>query len=215
MNAKKKVSILAALALCVTIGGVYATWTYTSDSATIDSQHKHVAQDIAGSTSTGAAGTLKVETAGLKFVIDQADSNHHAKLVWSNTVESIPVTFMPSANASADIKTNGIAVMYYFETSGTWDFGGAVGEDNVYAIPTTKYKVAMTKVDDVDGDGIADFQGTIPKDVFTQSITLKNTLVLDTQSDYEAFKAALDGIKVGVTVAPDDGTAVEFVVSAS
>ncbi|MBE5751923.1 MAG: hypothetical protein E7357_05875 [Clostridiales bacterium] len=82
MTGKKKVGILATLALCVTVGGVYATWMYADTSAAIESQHKHLAQDLAGSTTTGAVGTLKVETAGLKFVIDQASDAHDAKLVW-------------------------------------------------------------------------------------------------------------------------------------
>lgn len=218
MTGKKKVGILATLALCVTIGGVYATWTYADTNTAIESQHKHIAVDIAGSTTTGAVGTLKVETAGLKFIIDQANANHEAYLNWSNTVTEIPVTFMPSANAGEDIKTNGINVMYTFETTGDWDFDGEGGEDAkaLYSVATGKYKVTMSKAVDEDGawidlngDGIKDFRGFIPASVFVDAIQLNDTLVLDTPADYEAFKSAMTSLLVGVTVA--DATGVDGV----
>ena len=217
MTGKRKVGILATLALCVTIGGVYATWTYADTNTAIESQHKHIAVDIAGSTTTGAVGTLKVETAGLKFIIDQANANHEAFLNWSNTVTEIHVTFMPSANAGEDIKTNGINVMYTFETTGDWDFDGAGGEDAkaLYSVATGKYKVTLTALGrDVNGDGINDFQGTIPASVFIDAIKLNDTLVLDTPSDYAAFNDALAGLKVGITVAHDTANeAVPYVES--
>ena len=142
----------------------------------------------------------------MKFIIDQANADHEAELEWSNTVESIPVTFMPSATASQEIKTNGIKVMYTFETSGTWDFDGAGGEDAkaLYSVATGKYKVELTALGrDVNGDGINDFQGTIPASVFVDAITLNGTLVLDTKSDYDTFSTALANLKVGITVAHD------------
>ena len=223
MTGKKKVGILATLALCVTVGGVYATWTYADTSTAIDSQHKHVAQDIAGATTTGAVGTLKVETAGLKFIIDQANDDHEAELVWGNTVTEIPVTFMPSTTASQEIKANGISVMYSFETSGDWDFDGeGTGEaaKALYKVREGNFKVVMSKALDGEGnwidlnnDGIEDFQGTIPAAVFIDAITLNDKLVLDTKSDYDTFKEALKNLTVGVTVAHDTtGTALEYVI---
>lgn len=221
MTGKKKVGILATLALCVTVGGVYATWTYADTNTAIDSQHKHVAQDIAGATTTGAVGTLKVETAGLKFIIDQANDAHEAELVWGNTVTEIPVTFMSSTTASQEIKANGISVMYSFETSGTWDFDGAGGEaaKALYKVREGNFKVTMSKAMedgewvDLNNDGIKDFRGFIPASVFINAITLNDKLVLDTKSDYDTFKTALDNLKVGVTVAHDTtGTALEYVI---
>ncbi|MBE5751922.1 MAG: hypothetical protein E7357_05870 [Clostridiales bacterium] len=123
----------------------------------------------------------------------------------TTATQSLPVTFMPSATASDLIKTQGINVYYTFETTGTWDFDGEGGEGAkaLYSVASDKYEVQMTLGADSNGDGIADFHGSIPVSVVTDAVKLNGTLILDTKDDYDLFKTALDGIKVGVTVAHD------------
>ena len=230
MSGKKKVSILASLALCVTIGGTYAAWIYSDENIELDPTHRHVEvrlEDLGTSTNRGTFDAL---TSGVKFVIDQqAGSAHIAELKWTNTTDKIPVYFCPSVNAQDTVKEQGVDVMFYFQTSGKWDFGGTVGEDYVYAYPTMTvtneetqqqetvaktFKVAMSAMgSDYNGDGINDFQGWIPTEFIKDSITLKNQLKLGTLDEYNAFKAKLGGnvatnINVGITIAEDDGTAV-------
>ena len=55
---KKKLSMLAALALCTTIGGVYAAWIYSTDS--IPSGYGVSNLAIAGVDYEGNAGSISV-----------------------------------------------------------------------------------------------------------------------------------------------------------
>ena len=54
----KKLSTLIALLLCVTVGGVYATWTYTSDAVDIMDVTKEAVIELENATTSGAAGTF-------------------------------------------------------------------------------------------------------------------------------------------------------------
>lgn len=230
MSGKKKVSILASLALCVTIGGTYAAWIYSDENIKLTPAHQHITGIIEDTGAPTERGTFVVSTTGTGFVIDQqAGSAHIAELKWTNTAAKIPVYFCPSVNAQDTVKEQGVDVMFYFQTSGKWNFGGTIGEDYVYAYPTMTvtneetqqqetvaktFKVAMSAMNsDYNNDGINDFQGWIPTEFIKDSITLKNELKLGTLDEYNAFKAKLGGnvvtnINVGITITEDDGTAV-------
>lgn len=75
----KKISLIAGLAMLVTVGGVFAAWTFgqftveASDTATIS-------VSVDEGTITDNAGNLAFETAGysgLKFVQDDLDENEY------------------------------------------------------------------------------------------------------------------------------------------
>ena len=61
----RAITLLLALALCVTIGGVYAVWTYagTDDIADAFAEAKVT---IADTELTGANGTYKIDLSGRK-----------------------------------------------------------------------------------------------------------------------------------------------------
>ena len=54
----KKISVLIALILCVTIGGVYAAWIYTG--STVSVAERTVSHGMATATTEGDVGILKV-----------------------------------------------------------------------------------------------------------------------------------------------------------
>lgn len=67
----KKISLLIAMILCVTIGGVYAAWTYTNPSADITDKNHEQLITIDAADQKGAAGVYKIETNVTKMSIDQ------------------------------------------------------------------------------------------------------------------------------------------------
>ena len=71
----KKISLLIAMILCVTIGGVYAAWTYTNPSADITDINHEQLITIDAAKQEGAAGTYNIETNVTKMSIDQYGSN--------------------------------------------------------------------------------------------------------------------------------------------
>ena len=113
----KKLSLLISLILCVTIGGVYATWYYPSNDVT--TRDVTIAVGLAGITNDTKAGTFTIEVADTltPFVIDQesADSKD-AVLTIADGVE-IKLVFTPEADATDEILANGVTAQWYLKNS--------------------------------------------------------------------------------------------------
>lgn len=204
----KKLSLLIALILCATIGGVYAAWTYagTDDIADAYSEAKITITDAELS---GANGTYAI-TSNLVLTIDQADKDHYAKLVFaSNDGEAIflKVTFTPSANAPDNIKTYAVPSEFYFTTStamtysvdeqGNYKENGTAVPILVFSNPSDgNFSPNVTWGDPVDGV----FTYTLNENQLKSMITLnqnvndtENTFRLDTKAEHDAFRAACNG----------------------
>jgi hypothetical protein len=127
----KKLSILIALVLCITIGGVYATWTYTQSTDVAD-LNPTVALSLTEATFAGTYGTYSVDTTGLTLAIDPAPgSTHTTSLQMSG---KIVVSFTPHVYASTDVKENGVITTYQFSlTNDNWVFDD--GHDNLGSRP--------------------------------------------------------------------------------
>lgn len=67
----KKLSALIAMVLCLTIGGVYAAWTYTNDAADVTDVHKTLTIGLTSATASGAVGDYYIETNITGITIEQ------------------------------------------------------------------------------------------------------------------------------------------------
>ncbi|MBE7086771.1 MAG: hypothetical protein E7369_00540 [Clostridiales bacterium] len=108
----KKLSALIAMILCVTIGGVYATWSYGNIDAAI--QHDvnlSVGMDY---TFSGAVGSYSIEMTDTltAFKVDQEAENDYDAVLRANG--NIYLVFTPNANSTDDINANGIDTYFYF-----------------------------------------------------------------------------------------------------
>ena len=104
----KKIGLWMAALATVTVGGVYATWTFSEGEVANANTTVNVA--MTGVSATTKKGTLEVKvmsSGGLTLAVDDSDNDHYAELKKEGNVT---VTFTPSATASNDIKTNGIDV---------------------------------------------------------------------------------------------------------
>ncbi len=187
--------------LCVTIGGVYATWTYagTDDIADAFAEAKVT---IADAELTGANGTYKIES-NLVLTIDQANDEHEAELVFSsNNGDDIylKVTFTPASNAPQTIKDNAVPSELYFGTTTTMQYKmDAEGNYNADGTPTDIFTFAnpsdgnfSPNVDwNEEDDGT--FTYTLDEDDLKAMISLSQTFVLDLKSEHDAFREALNG----------------------
>ena len=121
----KKLSALIALFLCVTIGGVYATWTYAGTTDITDG-FAEAKVTITDAVSSGANGTYTV-TSNLVLSIDDANGDHKAELVFgSNDGQNpfIKVVFTPADHATKTIKDNAVPTEIYFTTTIPMQYGG-------------------------------------------------------------------------------------------
>ena len=124
----KKLGGLVALLTCVTIGGVYATWTYSETTNILDGSTE-VFVTIADAVDDGANGAYSVST-NFKLLIDQKAANDHTavlRIVKPGTTEEftgtggdvpeITIKFTPSLGASSNVKENAVTSYYYVSTS--------------------------------------------------------------------------------------------------
>lgn len=207
----KKLSILIALMLVVTISGVYAAWSYagTNDIADAFAESKITIADV---ELTGANGVYTIES-NLILTVDQANDKHEAKLVFSandgNPVH-MTVTFKPASNAPAAIKENAVPSELYFGTTVPMQYK-IDGEGNYSATGTPtdilKFKnvsngnldVNVTWTKQADGS----FTYTLDQAALEEQIQLTQTFVLDLKSEHDAFREALSG---NVIARVTDGT---------
>ena len=198
----KKLSVLIALFLCVTIGGVYATWTYSGNVDVTDGEVE-IKATIAGAEYTGACGTYTV-TSNLILEVDQANKDHEAKLVFkSNNNEAIylKIVFKPSVDADKTVKAEGIDSELYFTVStpmqytmdaeGNYDANGTnVVDIFTFANPSDgEFTPNITWTKEADGT----FSVTYNEAFLTSQISLTQTFVLDTKAEHDAFKTCLGG----------------------
>ena len=207
----KKLSILIALLLCVTITGVYAVWTYagTEDIADAFAEAKVTIADV---ELVGANGTYKIES-NLVLTVEQANSDHEAKLVFASNNDQpifLKVTFTPATNAPQTIKDNAVPSELYFTTTTTMEYKmDASGNYSAEGTPTPIFTFSNP------GDGVLNntfswnaesdgsFTYRLDESDLASMISLSQTFVLDTKAEHDAFRTALTG---NIVARVTDGT---------
>ena len=120
---KAKLALLAFLSTVITVGGVYATWTFAEGGVANATTTVNVA--MTGVNATTEKGTLSVtvmHTGGYTLSIDDSNNDHLPEIKEEGTVI---VTFTPSAVAPEDVKQNGITVEYTVTPSlSDWKYEG-------------------------------------------------------------------------------------------
>ncbi len=205
---KGKIALATALATIVTVGGVYATWTFSEGAVTNASTTIEVG--MTGVSTTTEKGTLSVMTRGtnsFSLAVDDADNNHLPDIKKSG---EIIVTFTPSATASDDIKTNGIDVQLAFTFKANSADGPATIGDWKYA-STQIFEIAADPIH-LEGDAtLKNADGVFTwvvsaSDVGIDLTTAMKSVLVDTYSEYEAFGSELTKGHFVATVSECDDT---------
>jgi len=175
----KKISLIIALALIISIGGVYATWTYTQSSDVMDVR-KGTALNLTEATSIGTYGTYSINTDTLTMDIDpKAGTTHTTSLLINGEVV---ITFTPNTHAPADVKANGVDSTYTFSLSNAdWKYDG---QTIVELTHTEAHDIVWTK--ETDGTFTYTFDAT----ALAEHIRLTE-FNLDTKAKYDAYDAVL------------------------
>lgn len=203
----KKLSLLIALALILSIGGVYATWSYAGAAA--EGSHKHFGIDLADVTQDVAEGVITGITTDMDIELDQADGSYNAKAVITGLMS---FAFKPNAGASDDVLANGITLQWTLEQSATpMQYEGV----DVFAVDSTPVSLgngipitaenapADSPTALEPGKDLTSYIGgfyvkIIPSDVEDK---LTVNLNLPTYADYQAFQTgSLSSGLVGITV---------------
>lgn len=207
----KKLSLLIALCMLLTIGGVYATWSYVGSTDIIDAFSESKVT-ISDAVIEGTYGIYKVES-NLVLTVDQANDAHEAELVFSSNDGKdvyLTVTFTPSTNAPKAIKDNAVPSELYFGITTPMQYRmDEAGNYSAAGTPTDIFKFVNSGNGTLDNTFVwtknADgtFTYTMNADQLKAQISLSQTFVLDIKAEHDAFREALKG---NIVARVTDGT---------
>ena len=189
----KKLSVLIALVLCVTIGGVYAAWTYTNPDADITDRHFNQLITISAAVEEGAAGEYAIETNITGMTIDQKGTNsegvdfHKAVLNYTTSDSQTPYirfTLKLKENTGSDIQSN-LQTKYAINLL---DVNGQYGGADIFTDHVPGETVIDWNSDWVYDAGSDTYSFTI--DNMDSEITLNN-FILSSKPEHTAFTTAL------------------------
>lgn len=183
----KKLSILIALVLCVTIGGVYATWVYSQSDDVADITGAK-AVTMTEATFTGTYGTYHVNTDDLSMVVDPKEGTTHTTAL--KITGNLVISFTPNTYAPEEVKTGGVPSTFAFSLSNSnWKYDGT----DIMTVDTTKYDITWTP------DGEGGFTYVISAAELANYIHLTE-FTLDTKVDYDNYDAVLTNGQIVVSV---------------
>ena len=186
----KKLSLIIAMILCVTIGGVYATWTYTQNIDVADEGVNKV-MNLGNVEYSGSYGTYKVDGSGLTLTIDPKAGTTHTTALYGTG--QITITFTPNSVAPAEVKEKAVKSTYALSFANTdWKYEG---QDIIKVADghTGSHDIVWTPV----GDGTFTFVITAEELLEHLSLT---EFELDTKVKYDAYNAVLGTGAIVITV---------------
>ena len=206
----KKLSLLIAMILVVTISGVYATWNYSRN--VVDSKQASATVVVTG-TQSSTKGTIDIVAAPKRLIVDDTNADHVAEL-WFGDINSesqpvnadqlgtITVNFTPAATgADAEVVANGICLAWDLtvSTPGAFDIDGDGQDDAIFVITTAHGHF---------NNGEACKVASINLNDYIQLNTVSGQPIkLDTYAKYQAFENAIKSITFTLTVSEFDGAA--------
>ena len=186
----KKISLLLVLILCVTIGGVYAVWTYTG--STVSSADRTISHGMATATTDGDVGVFEIISNSVDVKIDQTDTgDYRAKLVITG---EIVVRFTPNAGAPETVVNDAVPAKATLYTKNA-DINLYEG-NQIYVSPVDSYVDLVWEKQD---NGT--FLATLNAAEIDTLLDLGAEFVLDTHAEYEEFHALEENITLTVKFA--------------
>ena len=202
----KKIRTLIVALLCLTIGGVYATWTFADD-ANVDRKGETVTITLAEKVeSSEVLGSLSIVFSDdFNITIDQKTQANPAQGITADHTAVLQITgsitlkFKANASADADVRANGIKAHYYFAASDIKyndDSDTENAEKPIYNIDTaTKYVIEPANTTgDVEkwtfDSTNKEFTYTLNAEALAELIKI-NTFVIDNSAEYATFNQIL------------------------
>ncbi len=174
----KILSLLIAFAMLVTVGGVYATWTYTQATDVAD-EAVNMSLNLSTVTYVGTYGTYEIDQSGVTMTIDPKEGTTHTTALY--ITGDLVVKFTPNTYAPTEIKENGVDSTYTFSLANTsWKYENT----NIVSLNNATGDVSWTK--EADGTFTKTFSATE-----LSSIINLTEFTLDTKNDYDAYNTVL------------------------
>lgn len=183
----KRLGAIIAIALVLTIGGVYATFEYANGGA-VSSENETISKELIGMTDTTAKGTITIKSNNFKITVDDFNHNLHTAGHFEGTTK---INFTPATLAAADVRDNGIKLKLTINVNGS----------NEYVDGETTYKLFNISEEALNGvtlNGGAKINGDFEIN-FADYITVTE-IYLSTPEKYEAYSEAFNGTTITFTI---------------
>lgn len=194
----KKLSLLMALILCVTIGGVYAAWVYANPDTEVA---KDVPVGVGLNVETsGHVGTYALEFTGTPFAVEPTSTTDYTAQL--KKMASVYLVFTPVQNADQDILDNGIDTYLYIKNKAALESlvynGQKIFTITQFDSHATAKKIEMS-ASDKQPNGSFKIEIT---DIILSAIDLID-ISLPTRQAYNEFEAAMEpgGQAVNISIA--------------
>ena len=190
----KKLTVLVALLLCITIGGVYATWIFAGD--TILSQTDPFVNKMGDVDTSTSAGSYHFVNNTVNLVVEpEAPDSYNAIITWTGevtlqfaaneTISSAPLE--KALNATVIIEAVDITAATY-------------GGKQIYTL-NDGFKIQLTRDDWAYDDVTNTYSYKITAAELIGAVSIDD-FELDTYDEYRAFKLAQDVVKFKFRVNP-------------
>lgn len=191
----KKLSLLIALCMLLTISGVYATWIYSGN--LIDTQTEPFVSKMGGLDHTGNSGSYSFTANSLDFAVEpDSQDTKITTIVWGTG--SMTLVFTPKGDINdamlAKALTATLTVEQASSTLGEYD------DTDVYTI-AENFKVSLTSENWTSHNDGEYYTYTITAATIKDAISI-GQFHLPTEDEYVAFKAVIQDVKFRVRVTP-------------
>ncbi len=142
MKHLRKISMVVVLAIILTIGSVFAVWSYDRSAVSREGTYDLHMTDI---VSQGKKGRIDASNNTLKFKIDDEDVvDWKAELVPEGSVD---IEFVPASNADETVQKDGIKMMVTVTLSGEQSLYNAKVPDGSGGYKEESVKILSVKTD--------------------------------------------------------------------
>lgn len=185
----KKLTLFITLCMLLTVGGVYATWTYATVEQ-VDSVSETMSVALTDKTVTGKEGTYTVDCSNVSLTIDPKTGTTHTTAL--SVTGDIVITFTPNTYASETVKNNAVSSQYALSLSENWKYDNA----DILSLTTAggqAHEITWSKQTN------GTFTCTIAASTLAGYLNLTE-VTLDTVAKYEVYTTALNNGQITLTV---------------
>ena len=191
----KKFSILIALCVLLTVGGVYATWIYSGNQ--IDAQTEPFVSKMGGLDHEGNSGSYTFTNNSLDFAVEpDTQETKITTIVWGTGSMQLVLTPKTDINDAMLQKALIATITVELASSTAGEYKG----ETVYTIDPD-FAVTLTADDWTSHNDGEYFTYTITADTIKDAISI-GSFHLPSEDDYTDFKAVIQDVKFRVKVSP-------------
>ncbi len=186
----KKLSLLIALALVVTISGVYAAWSYAQGTTASVEITREI--NMAQVNTDSNKGSISATPSDVAFLVDDG-GNYHTVLKGTGKFD---ITFTPSTGADAETIANGIKMIATITVRSASNLTYSYNSQNV--VPITAKTENKANVIDLTPSGPAK-TATLTVAQILGAVELCD-VVLATKAENDAFHTVLNDYTIVITI---------------